>query len=248
MRIKKYLTLFTIGLHAFFLIMLLFGSKFVPKNTKRISVKVLQEKRIPTLKTSTPIATSSAVKAPPVAKPTPKPVPKKKPVAAKKPLPVEKKTAPKAKKTPKAEVKKPIVSENLARELEESIAKIDQKQDKFKQKKPNASEKKQEPIALASLSSFDHVPLAFSSNGEIKELLVQELQHVLHLPDFGEVKVRLQFRSDGSIEEVKVLQAASKKNRDYLEKELPKQSFPFLADLGLKEKERSFVITFYNDL
>ncbi len=163
-----------------------------------------------------------------------------------------KKTAP-VKPTPQTKSQKNSgtskISRGLAKELEESIAKIDEKRDNFSSKARSANANKAPPAPMTRLSSLDSMPLvATASSDEIRELLVQELREVLHLPDFGEVKVRLSFRVDGSIAEVKVLKADSKKNKEYLERELPRHGFPFIADLRLTEKERSFVISFCNEI
>jgi uncharacterized protein YbcI len=83
---------------------------------------------------------------------------------------------------------------------------------------------------------------------DLRELLVLELRNSLHLPDFGEVTMRLVLRRDGSVAEVKVLKSASKKNSEYLERELPRHSFSFISDLNLKDAERNFVITFCNEI
>jgi colicin import membrane protein len=70
----------------------------------------------------------------------------------------------------------------------------------------------------------------------------------LHLPDFGEVKVQLELSENGNVQTVKVLRSASQKNREYLEKELPRMSFSCITGHKLSAKERTFVISFHNEM
>ena len=186
-----------------------------------------------------PVKTQESKKAAPVFAPKKQVVAYALKPAAKKPAPV---------KTPavKKEKKAPIVSAKLAKQLEESIAKIDEKTDNFKADKHSAKTKAKKVQAPIALDSFENEQMLISS-GEIKELLILELKNSLHLPDFGEVTIHLILRNDGSVASVRVMKSASKKNSDYLEKELPKHSFPFISSLKLKDKERDFVITFCNE-
>ncbi|MBS3905230.1 MAG: hypothetical protein KGZ39_07885 [Simkania sp.] len=260
-------------IHGLFVLSLLFHPRFSVKSTKdhRLSVKTIQPKILPSkiLPSKTPHPISPPVNPKSAMTNPPKPAsaipkeqaPKKKSSTSQQaPSDQRKKTSPSPKtpsKNPQPTLAKknrsgpppPHISQNLIKELEESIAKIDRKQDNLKQESRIASAKSMLPVPLPSLSSLDSAPLlTHSSIDEIKDMLVQELRNVLHLPDFGEAKVCLYFHSDGSIAKVTVLKTDSKKNGEYLEKELPKHRFPFIADLDLGEKERSFVISFCNEI
>jgi len=256
---KRALTYFVVGLHLFFFCTIVFGS-YLPKKKHRIAVHSVR------LKPPAPVQQLQTKTAAPAKKnPSPSPAKQSKtaqpqqqaqpsrPTQKKKPAPTPTTTTSAAKKKEtKPARRSPAVSQKLIKELEESIAKIDEKPDKFKSEKYSAKTKSQvqAPIVLNSLESEPYIG-PFSERAtleDLRELLVLELKNSLHLPDFGEVTMRLVLRRDGSVAEVKVLKSASKKNSEYLERELPKHSFSFVAELGLKDNERNFVITFCNEI
>jgi hypothetical protein len=256
---KRALTYFIVGLHLFFLCSFIFGG-YLPPKKHRIAVHSVRLKTPPQQIQPKNIATAKKTTSPSTVNPRPEQQKQQKqpqsqpsrPLPNKKPTPTTAATAPQ-KKEAKTTTKKPAVSQKLIKELEESIAKIDEKPDNFKSEKYSAKTKSQAqaPLVLNSLQRETFVG-PFTEQEitpiEIKELLVLELKNSLHLPDFGEVTMRLILRRDGSVAEVKVLKSASKKNSEYLERELPKHSFSFVADLGLKDNERNFVITFCNEI
>ncbi|MGE5196086.1 MAG: hypothetical protein ACM3JI_02005, partial [Anaerolineae bacterium] len=85
----------------------------------------------------------------------------------------------------------------LLQELEESIAKIEGKRDKI-----DAGKKLNVPSELkkeASSRTQEILGMDKAPDEEIKAFLIKSLHHSLHLPDFGEVKVQLTLRSDGSV-------------------------------------------------
>jgi hypothetical protein len=170
------------------------------------------------------------------------------PPAVKASLPAQKSKSVKAKVShpalPKSEPEKkiaPVIPQDLLRELEETIAKIDEKRDKLYSNKEKVAEKRE---SAGSVSR----PLIQSGLEELnfQESLIRALKESLTLPDFGEVKIELTLRHDGSVEKLKVLSAHSEKNRKYLETNLSTLKFPSL--LSSKEKELTFVITFCNEL
>jgi len=256
---KRALTYFIVGLHLFFFCSFVFGS-YLPKKKHRIAVhsvrlktpppvQQLQTKTATAAKKPSSPATAQSTKAP---QPQPQQLPSTRPMQKKKPSSTTTTPNTAKKKEVKTVKRSPAVSQKLIKELEESIAKIDEKPDKFKSEKYSAKTKSQvqAPIVLNSLESEPYIG-PFSERAtleDLRELLVLELKNSLHLPDFGEVTMRLVLRRDGSVAEVKVLKSASKKNSEYLERELPKHSFSFVAELGLKDNERNFVITFCNEI
>lgn len=243
----KVLKYFIVGLHLFVLCSFIFGNYLPKKKAHRIAVHSVRLKSPPPPSPSSPVKPKSQ---PAQANPAPeKPkqaAPKVPPKKSKEPEKAA--TKPKeTKKAPKKTTKRGLVSDKIRKELEESIAKIDQKRDNFNE--PQAPKTKKQNSSPLALSSLEYEPaVGVSSLEDIKMLLVQELKSSLHLPDFGEVTLRFSIRSDGSVAEVKVLKSASKKNSEYLERELPKHSFPSLSGYGLKGNERNFVITFCNEL
>jgi hypothetical protein len=193
---------------------------------------------------SAPIAQKAsppaAVKIPPAVK---KPAPAKKiehkPVAAAKKTPapsVSKQTVAKKKEAPK-KAAPPVfepVPENLIAELEESIAKIEQKQDKIYRQRL-----KSDP-SFAESQAF--------GEGEYKDALISYLHQSLNLPEWGEVKIKLTLKKDGSVAHVAVLKAESAKNRLHLEKNLPLLRFPPLDASFASEEQHVFVLTFCNEI
>ncbi len=260
---KRCLTWIITGIHALFFLSLFFAPSLSPRREQRMTVKLHQPK-ISAPKAAVQITSSSdrRQKTAPIAKNTPshKEVHRKPATSQKKPQQkptikpsssntISKNREIKAKKSPLAEPKQPAVSEDLIKELEESIAKMDAPQRNGARSAYASKPARKLMHAPTPLTSFDPIPMGEAISSEaLKELLVQELRSMLHLPEYGEVKMKLTIRSDGSIREVIVLKTASKKNEEYLQKELPKHAFQFLQDLGSQEKELSFVITFCNDM
>lgn len=203
----------------------------------------------------------------PAATETPKP--KTNPLQQKKePLPVRKQTkehAPASKKEPAiadkrissskpiAQQKKPPVqnrakiSDSLLQELEDSIAKIENKSDKAAVSKTTPTHKKTlAPIALQiDSASSDEASL---EEGNYTAALVNHLHQALSLPDYGEVKIQLSLRQDGTVAKVVVLKTQSEKNRQYLENNLPRLRFPRFEGTYANKKESTFVLTFCNEL
>ncbi len=73
------------------------------------------------------------------------------------------------------------------------------------------------------------------------EILISFLQDALQLPEYGEVKAKIEIDRFGHLVSVEILDAKSTKNREFLKKELPDLLFPCLND-----STRTFTITFRN--
>ncbi|HEY2810202.1 MAG TPA: hypothetical protein VGJ00_02275 [Rhabdochlamydiaceae bacterium] len=230
--------------HVLFLGLMLFFSPFTPKikQHKRIAVHtvmpspLLENKPQPAaVKTAAPknIAPAQTKAAAKVTE-----VPKKS-------VPTLKKEAPKAAQKSQP-VKQQHVSSALLRQLEESIAKIEDKSDKNRLSKS----------ARAHSSTYVPAPLqmdALRVNEALSEedyvhSLTNQMHASLHLPDFGEVKIELTLRQDGTIAKLRVLKAESDKNRQYLESHLPQLKFSCLKGAYAKQKEYTFVLNFCNEL
>lgn len=218
--------LIVLSLHVSLLIY--FGSVHVsePKATvKRLIVNQLTKPLPqPTKKKAqavTPTPQKKASPAKPAAKP-PAPAPKKEPPIAKAPAPPPKKT-----QMPK---RSPLTQE-LLQELEESIAKIEGKHDKVDTRKQ-----------LTTPQSIE-IPNHDTIEESYAEALILCLRQSLHLPDYGEVKLKITLKEDGSVERLVVLKADSEKNRNYLETHLPHLKFP-----AIKKTEHTFVLTFCNEV
>lgn len=132
----------------------------------------------------------------------------------------------------------PVVSADLVRELQESIAKIDQK-----------SHKESPKEILPAPKWVPQLKIDEESGGEeslFVNILVQCLQEALNLPEVGEVKVELTLKRDGTFVQMKVLRSESERNKKFLEQELKKMTFPPFDENLKNEKEHAFVITFCN--
>ncbi len=146
--------------------------------------------------------------------------PAKKPVAP----PPKKKEAPEA------------IPQQLLDELESSLSKIETKTNKFSGKKSVNM-----PISGYSLQ-IDRLDNLDSKETEYQLELVSYLQEALHLPEYGEVKMEITVRPDGSVASLKVLEAESAKNRTYLEKSLPLLRFP-----TYDKETHTFIFAFCNE-
>lgn len=178
-----------------------------------------------------------------IATPAPPPAPAKKPAAVKEPAIADKKIAPakqapppKAAPTPPPRAK---ISDSLLKELEESIAKIENKSDKPAINKKASSAT---PIALQIDSMAEE-----GIESSYTDTLIGHLHASLSLPDYGEVKIQLSLRQDGTVVKVVVLKAKNEKNRQYLESNLPRLRFPRFDGAWANKKEHTFVLTFCNE-
>lgn len=155
---------------------------------------------------------------------------KSKPIQQKKPAMVEKG---KPKKTPK----KP---DKIWKEIDEALAKIDDKVYAHPQSKLEVPQIKGSSLTKTPFPLIDGMEEGEATE---EEALVSFLHTSLNLPEFGEVKIRLTVKKDGSVTRLVVLQAESQKNKAYLEKHLPLLKFPLLLD-----KEKTFTLTFCNEI
>jgi hypothetical protein len=178
----------------------------------------------------------------PVSKPAPSV--KKEPAIADKHL--SKTKQPTAKKNPPLHTKAKI-SDSLLKDLEESIAKIENKSDKEHSKNRSFSSKALAPIALQMETSSHELVSNDGDTGDYIDVLVSHLHHCLTLPDYGEVKIQLNLRQDGTVCKVIVVKAQSEKNKQYLENNLPHLKFPHFEGAYANKKEYTFVLTFCNE-
>ncbi len=246
-------------IHALFLFMILFCNPSLPplKKHKPLIVHTVQPKpvqKITTLPTSKPQAPST-----PKPQPAPKPEVKKQQTPAVAPPAVKKQLEPKTPaiadkklsspqptQKPKAapEKARAKISDSLLKELEESIAKIETKSDKPTiSKKTISSSKAMAPIVLQIDSQEEQSAETMSYTDTLISYLHQELR----LPDYGEVKIQLSLRQDGTVAKLSVLKAKNEKNRQYLESQLSRLRFPCFEGTLANKKEHTFVLTFCNE-
>ena len=126
------------------------------------------------------------------------------------------------------------------KEIDEALAKIDDK----------VYSKSQSKLDVPKVKGFSPSQIPFPDFGEDgdgeeaeEETLASFLHTSLNLPEFGEVKIQMTIKKDGTVARLSVLQAESHKNKAYLEKHLPLLRFPLILD-----KEKTFTFTFCNEI
>jgi hypothetical protein len=190
----------------------------------------------------------AAPKVQPAKSPTPtapkqKPEPKKDPAIADKVINKNAKAQPKKENKPENRAK---ISDQLKKELEESIAKIEGKKQNLSKKQPAARSQGYTPIQL-QIDAMEAESWT-DADSDYPNLMIGYLHQSLHLPEFGEVKIQLTLRQDGSVAKLVVLNTESDKNKRYLEGSLPKLQFPSFNGSFAKKKEHTFVLTFCNEI
>lgn len=182
--------------------------------------------------TPSPTLPPKPVPVPPSPKPTPvkpltpapsKPQPK---IPPKKPTTTVKATKAIPEKRKPVTEPEPMISDQLMREIEESIAKIEGK---------NAT------VYIDNTLKLDYAE-------GYEEVLIAHLRSHLQLPEFGEVKIKITLNKDGSVVKLSVLKTESERNKKHLETHLYTIQFPRLDVLGIKKPEQTFVLTFCNDI
>ena len=155
---------------------------------------------------------------------------KSKPIQQKKPAMVE-----------KGKKKKTLAPpDKVWKEIDEALAKIDDKVYPLSQSKLNIPQIKG---SMASKIPFPEMSEGEEGEATEEESLVSFLHTSLNLPEFGEVKIQLTIKKDGTVTRLVVLQAESQKNKAYLEKHLPLLRFPLILD-----KDKTFTLTFCNEI
>lgn len=78
------------------------------------------------------------------------------------------------------------------------------------------------------------------------DCLTQMLQRMLQLPEIGDVRARLSVSCKGEIRAIEILDSKSRKNSEWLKKELPSLSLPEFCQFGILDPVLDFTITFHN--
>jgi outer membrane biosynthesis protein TonB len=207
----------------------------------------------------------------PEAKPKPKPKPQPKPKVKQTPKP--KQTPKKQQAKPKAQAKpqkkqattpaKKTTPQIDTRALEQKRSLIDEALKSLDratevkssvQGSSSSSFSSKAPSKISTLASDSLVAIA--SEGETftgrersyYDELVSRLQLTLKLPEYGDVKLKLTLSRQGQVTKVTVMSSKSKKNKDYIEKMIPKISFPKFGDNFGSENAHTFLLRLRNDL
>lgn len=170
------------------------------------------------------------------AKPAPKATaPQKQPPQKQPPPPAkpqQKKSSPPKKTAPAVPSKPPPKENALLHEITESLQTL-------------AAEKPQLRPQLTIPSKIERkaevLPTKIEGDPTYGEYLVAFLQNALDLPEYGEVKAKIEIDRYGNLVECEILEAKSRKNAEFLKNRLPELAFPCLND-----GSHSFTITFRN--
>ncbi|MBN2480049.1 MAG: hypothetical protein JXA94_07460 [Parachlamydiales bacterium] len=138
-------------------------------------------------------------------------------------------------------IKNPLPSNNIIDKLEKQLSKLDEA--------PKNIKKTQSLSIPESIKSLKAEELKNISSDQktlkYKELLVQELQENLSLPEYGEVKVSFNINIEGRVCDVAVLNSKSQNNQNYLKNSLPELQFSWFKQIF--DKEQNFIVIFKND-
>lgn len=180
----------------------------------------------------------------------------KKSAPAKKTAAKKKSAAPK-KKTPPPETKKvekpdPKIAAQKAKQqqllakAQESIGNIRPASVKID---PNqkGSELKIPQLTLAAIAAEPGETGWSAGEMSYRDELAGRLKLMLKLPEFGSVQLKMKLQRSGKVAQVTIIDAASQRNRAYVEKLLPTLQFPSFGTHFGHEPEHTFTITLNND-
>lgn len=78
------------------------------------------------------------------------------------------------------------------------------------------------------------------------DFLIAYLQNALDLPEYGEVRAKVEIDRFGRLIDCEILEAKNVKNAEFLKNQLPNLTFPCLNDFGILDTTQTFTITFLN--
>lgn len=234
---KSFATLFFFSAHILFVLVLWIQPHFTkpPTHKKPLTLNTIA-KRPPSAKKNPPLTQQAAKRTlpapsePPAAKKTTPPKAQapvktamKEPAIADKVIATKKKSTPSPPSPPRAKL-----SQSLLKEIEETLSKIEQK---------NPAS----PIAAPKHSPLNlEIDASDNDTASFAETLIFFLQDALTLPEYGEVKIQLDLREDGSVDKLTVLSSHSRANKRYLEEHLPQLKLP------RPQGDPRFILTFAN--
>lgn len=172
--------------------------------------------------------------APKVQAVAPKPqkeVPKPKPATtAKKAVAAKPKPGPVAQKAP------PVKEEHIFKEIAESLETL------------SSEAKRSRPSLTLPSKIGQKAQIAPETNLDptYGEYLIAYLQNALDLPEYGEVRAKIEIDRFGRLIDCEILETKSMKNAEFLKNQLPELTFPCLNDFGIVDTSETFTITFRN--
>lgn len=112
-----------------------------------------------------------------------------------------------------------------------------------------AEPKKALPALNVPTKAASHTPLpeetAYAEDPSYGEYLITFLQNTLELPEYGEVKIKIEIDSFGQLVDCQILESKNPKNASFLKESLPSLHFP-IPQLGPFESTKMLDITFKN--
>lgn len=189
-----------------------------------------------------------------------KPPPKKPEPAKPKKAPENKPKPAQAKAQPKKAPPKPdpaVEAANAKRrdhldQAQKNIAKIAERRDKITANKSASTTIANVPGKIESLQIDaligDSKETYTKQEVGYHEELASRLKLLMRLPDYGEVKVKLTLERSGKFVDVNIVHAESSANRKYVEKTLPKLSYPGFGSNFGDERQHTFSIILSNDV
>ncbi|MDJ0651501.1 MAG: hypothetical protein QNJ27_00580 [Simkaniaceae bacterium] len=132
----------------------------------------------------------------------------------------------------------PSKKNEIVKELKDSLKKI----------APPTSPEQESPLTFPkNIPSLQVDQTKECETSDYFAFLAQTLKEKLELPEYGGVKLELTVHSTGKVLKIRVLQAASEKNRRYLELNLIQVIFPPFGENFKKEQDHTFTLTFSNE-
>jgi hypothetical protein len=176
------------------------------------------------------------------------PAPKPKPAAPAKKVepPKPKAAAPATKKEPPPKSKqsssKPLAKKELPVDEEDLFLKeIAKSLQKFKEEPPKPAQRELSlPSTIQKKAQVNHEELHVDPT--YSEFLIAYLENALDLPEFGDVKAKIEIDRFGKLVNLDILESKSVKNAQFLKNELPELNFP----TDSTDSNKTFTITFRN--
>lgn len=138
----------------------------------------------------------------------------------------------------------PAKKESAAKPKGKAVAK---KQEPVKKEVVEAPKAKKRPALVVPAKIETKAPVIESEiDPNYGEFLIAFLQNSLDLPEYGEVKARLEIDRFGKLVKCEIIDAKSTKNAEFLKAQLPELLFPYLNDFGIVDSTQTFTITFRN--
>jgi len=141
------------------------------------------------------------------------------------------------KKTAAAPAKKQAVKSSVIQEIEKNLRALNEETKTVQQPRQ---------IAIPSLPQAKQIEVPSETEYNDGEKLIAYLQNTLDLPERGEVKMTLILNGAGRLISCEIIEAQSKKNGEFLKKQLPELAFPCFNPLAKADENFQFTITFKN--